>query len=296
MPAPGIREGRQQRAGGIGWQRLLALAVACGFGVAFVWANVRSWNLEDMDAYWNAAQRLRDGLPLFPAVADPGAADVFRYAPWFAWLWVPLTYLPKDVVQVAWSAILLASGAFAVGMLLRPPSVAAVCLAALLGGILVRTASTGNVQALLIAVLMYGVPRRSGPIWIGVAASLKFAPIAYALVYVGRGEWRRAAVSVAVAALLVAPALLYDLAHYPMDAGAGLSLLSIAGIVPWALVAVGCGIATVALARGRYAWVAAAVTVVGSVPRLDLYDLTYLLVAPRGPSRDAPEPAGPAVE
>lgn len=267
----------------MGWARLLALAVACGFGVAFIWANVRSWNLEDMDAYWNAAHRLRDGLPLFPAVVDPGAADVFRYAPWFAWLWIPVTYLPKVAVQVAWSAVLIASVAFAVGTILRRPSVATICLAALLGGLLIRTASTGNVQALLIAALIYGVPRRAGPVWIGIAASLKFAPLGYALVYVGRGEWRRAAASVLVAAALVAPALLYNLADYPIDPGKGLSLLSIAGVVPWALVAVACVVSALALARGRFAWLAAAVAVLSGVPRLELYDLTYLLVSMRGP-------------
>lgn len=282
--APDIQGDRPRRSG-VGWARLLALAVACGFGLAFIWANVRSWNLEDMDAYWNAAQRMRAGLPLFPAVVDPGGADVFRYAPWFAWLWVPLTYLPKVAVQVVWSAILIASAAFAVGTILRRPSVASICLAALLGGLLVRTASTGNVHALLIAALIYGVPRRAGPVWIGIAASLKFAPIAYALVYVGRGEWRRALVSLLVAVVLVAPALLYDLTDYPVDPGNGLSLLSIAGVVPWAVVAVACVVAALALARGRYAWAAASVAVLAGVPRLELYDLTYLLVAMRGRPR-----------
>ena len=293
--APGPQEDSSPQSGRVGWARLLALAVACGFGIAFVWANVRSWNLEDMDAYWNAAQRLRDGLPLFPAVADPGAADVFRYAPWFAWLWIPLTYLPKVAVQVGWSAVLLASVAVALATVLRRRSVATICLAALLGGLLVRTASTGNVHALLIAALTFGVPRRSGPVWIGIAASLKFAPIAYALVYVGRGEWRRAALSVLVAAVLVAPALLYDLGDYPIDPGAGWSLLSVAGVVPWAVVAGACAVGALALARGRYAWVAAGVAVLASVPRLELYDLTYLLVSLRGPpSQAAPSTANGA--
>jgi len=263
----------------MGWARLVTLAVACGLGVAFVWANVTSWNLEDMNAYWNAAQRLRDGLPLFPVATDPGAPEVFRYAPWFAWLWVPLTYLPKVAVQIGWTVILIACVVFVVGTVLRRPTVATICLAALLGGLLVRTASTGNVHPLLIATLMYGVPRRAGPVWIGVAASLKFAPIAYALVYVGRGEWRRAAVSVLVAAVLVAPALLYDLTNYPIAARNGLVLVSIPGLLPWAVVALLCAGAAIALARSRYASVSASVAVVASIPRPLLYDLTYLLVA-----------------
>ena len=281
-PGPGRRLSAARRPGRLGVTRILALAVAIGFGVAFVWANARSWNLEDMDAYWNAGLRLRAGLPLYPAIADPGAPDVFRYAPWFAWLWVPLTYLPKVAVEIGWSALLIGSVAFVVASILRPPSVAAACLAALLGGLLVRTASTGNVHALLIAALMYGTPRRGGPVWIGIAASLKFAPIAYALVYVGRGEWRRAATAALVTAVLVAPALLYDLSHYPLDPGSGFSLLSIAGPLPWALVALVCTVGAVRLARGRHAWLAGTVAVLAGIPRLQLYDLTYLAVCLRG--------------
>src|SRR5688500_10702625 len=90
------------------WSRLAALAVCVGMGLAFVIANVRSWELEDAEAYWSAAHRLRAGMHLYIAV--PLGADemtAYRYAPWLAWLWVPLTYLPKIVVQAGWSAILL---------------------------------------------------------------------------------------------------------------------------------------------------------------------------------------------
>ena len=291
-PGPDGAPTRAKRSGRLGWTRILALAVAIGFGVAFIWANARSWNLEDMDAYWNAALRLRAGLPLYPAIADPGAPDVFRYAPWFAWLWVPLTYLPKVAVEVGWSAVLIGSTAFVVASILRPPSVAAACLAALLGGLLVRTASTGNVHALLIAALLFGIPRRSGPVWIGIAASLKFAPIAYALVYVGRGEWRRAATAAGVTALLVAPALLYDLSHYPVDPGSGFSLLSIVGPAPWALVALACAVGAVRFGRARHAWLAATIAVLAAIPRLQLYDLTYLAVCLRGQLRSGASAAG----
>jgi hypothetical protein len=269
------------------WARLIALAICIGFGLAFVIANVPSWELEDAEAYWNAAMRLRAGEPLYVPVADPGADETiaYRYAPWLAWLWVPLTFLPKAAVQVGWSAILLAAVVIAVLPMLRLRTAAAICLAALLGGLMVRTASTGNVHALLIAGLVWGLPRRSGPVWIGMAASLKVVPIAYALVYVGRREWLRAAAAVGVAGLLWAPALLYDLSGYPAEAGDSLSLLSIAGPIPWAALAIICAGGTVWLARGRYAWAAASVAALAAIPRLQLYDLTYLLVA----ARRAPE-------
>jgi hypothetical protein len=266
-------------SGPLGAVRLITLAVCIGIGLALVIANVRSWQLEDADAYWNAAQRLRHGAQLYIPV-DPAADEMtaYRYAPWLAWLWVPLTLLPKGLVQIGWSVLLLAASAFAIVPLARQRTIAAVCLIALLGGLLVRTASTGNVHALVIAALVYGVPRRSGPIWIGLAASLKIAPIAYALVYAGRREWGRAAMALAVAAILFAPALLYDLSGFPTDPGESFSLLSLAGPVPWAAVAAGAVLGAFALARSRLAWGAASVAVLALIPRLELYGLTYLLV------------------
>lgn len=284
--------------GALGIARIVSLAICIGVGLAFVLSNVISWDLEDMDAYWNAAVRLRDGLPLYPAVPDPGAADVFRYSPWFAWLWITLTVMPKAAVQIGWSALLLGSIPISIGPLLRHRSAAAICLAALAGGLLVKTASTGNVHALLIALLVWGTGRRSGPFWIAPAASLKFAPIAYALVYAGRREWGRAIATLLLAVALVAPVLLYDLSEYPTDAGGSLSLLSIAGPVPFvALAALGV-VAALALARTRFAWGAASVAVLLLIPRLDLYGLTYLLVgltavSPRHPGSHRGLPAPP---
>lgn len=277
-PATLERQSPSGRSGRLGWAKLVALAVACGFGVALVWANIPSWELEDMDAYWQAGQRLRDGLPLYPAIADPGAADVFRYSPWFAWLWVPVTYLPKDAVQIGWSSILLVSLPLALFPVLRTRSVAAVCLGALLGGFLFKTASTGNVHVLLVAALVHGVPKRSGPLWIGVVASLKVVPIAYALVYAGRGEWGRAGLSVGVAGVLLAPMLAYDLTDYPVTTAGSFSLLIAGGPILWMAGVVVAAAAAVWLARSRFAWPAASLSALAALPRLQLYDATYLLV------------------
>jgi hypothetical protein len=257
--------------------RLLALAVAIGFGLAFVIANVRSWELEDMDAYWNAALRLKSGLPLYPPTVE-AAPDTYRYAPWLAWVWVPLTELPKAVVQVAWSVLLIGASVAAILPLARIRSAAALCLLALLGGLLVKTASTGNVHALIIAMLVYGVQRRSGWFWVGVAASIKIVPLAFVLVWLGRGQWMRAFAAILVAGILWAPALAYGIGSYPMDASGRLSLLSLVGAPVWAAVAIVAAGATLALARSRYGALAAATTMVALVPRLDFYDLTYLLV------------------
>ena len=290
--------GRPRR---IGTARLVALALCIGFGLAFVIANVRSWELEDANAYWNAALRLQHGLPLYVAV-DPNAdeAIAYRYAPWLAWLWIPLTALPKGVAQVTWSGLLIVGAAVALLPLARVRSVSAICLLFLLGGLVLRTASTGNVHVLVIASLVWGAHRRSGPLWVGVAASLKLAPLAYVLVYLGRREWRNATLAIGTFVVLTAPILLYSLANYPVDPGESLSLLSIAGPVSWALAALAAAGAAVALARGRFAWPAASVAAIAAAPRLDYYDLTYLLVglpgrlpaAPGVPTETRTEPSG----
>lgn len=266
--------------------RLVALAVVIGWSISNVAFHVAAWNLADMDAYWNAALRLREGQPLYPALADSSAADVYRYAPWFAWAWVPLTFLPKLAVGVGWSAILLAATAWALRPLMRPDLTSLAALM-LLGSFLVWGASVGNVQPLLIAALVHGLERRSGPVWVGVVASLKAVPILYALIYVGRGEWLRAATALVVAALLAAPFLLYDLSRYPAGSGDAPSpLIAISPLLFGAAVVALAGL-TVWLARrgsGLDRW-AASVTVLAALPRITLLDLPQLLVAVR-PAQD----------
>ena len=252
--------------------RLVSVAVCVGMGLALVIANLPSWELEDLDAYWNAALRLRAGEPLYIPALE--AADAYRYAPWFAWAWIPLTMLPKALVQLAWSAVLVAAVGVALWPLARRPGWAAVALLFLMGGLLVRTASTGNVHALLVAWLVWGVERRSGPAWIALAASLKAAPIALVAVYLGRRQWARAAVCAALTAALIVPMLGYDLSGYPAQPGESFSLLSLAGPAWWGVVAA----ATLAATIARPTWLVGTVAVLAALPRLLLYDLTFLLV------------------
>ncbi len=76
----------------------------------------------DVAAYWNAAERLRDGQPLYVA-GPPNASDLYRYAPWFAVAWIPLTYLPHDAVVAAWVGLMIAAAlASTVPLLWRGPT------------------------------------------------------------------------------------------------------------------------------------------------------------------------------
>ena len=256
------------------YARLVAIAIVVGVGLSQVILTVADWHLRDADAYWNAALRLRAGEPLYPPISDAEASEVYRYAPWFAWLWVPLTFLPHEVVRILWSAVLLGASAAALVPLARA---GAWLLVAFFGFILIGISGPGNVQALLVATLVWTLERRSGPVWIALAASLKVVPILFVVTYVGRREWGRAALTVLLTGILVAPMLTHDLSNYPSSPGPAAMLIA-TPIVYAAVVAVGI-VVSLRLARTRFAWLASATTVTISVPRFFIYDMTFLMAA-----------------
>ena len=252
----------------------------------------------DMDAYWEAAERLRTGQPLYrPGIETD--SDLYRYAPWFAYAWIPLTYLPKESVLIAWMALCLGASIASVAPLLREGLAGWATLAFLLPFQL-EGAAYGNVQPLLVLALLWGVPRRSGPLWIAIGASLKMVPILLLVVYAARGEWRRVAEGVALTAILVAPILLFDLSGYSTAIGAGqFSLLTVSPSLFVAVALVGIG-AAYALGRTRYAWAAASVATMLALPRFLLYEISFAVVglaseqgrAQRTRQRDGPPPGG----
>jgi hypothetical protein len=249
--------------------RSLALAILLGYFAYTVASWFLVWNPADAGAYYDAANRLLHGGDLYSAV-NPEAHEVYRYAPWFAVAWIPLTALPRDLVLHAWSLLMLACAAVAVWPLLRRPTWTAVALAVLVGQTLVETAMFGNAQPLLIAVLAWTAWRRSLPVWVGAAASLKLVPLAFVLVWLPRRRWLPAAIALGVFALLMAPMLAFDLAGYVTDPGTGLFSLYRITPVLWGVVAAVLALVTALLAyRGSpWAWIAAAVLMYFALPRV----------------------------
>jgi Glycosyltransferase family 87 len=267
--------------------RTVALALIIGIGIFNLEKSVVGWTLSDAEAYWNAAMRLRAGGDLYPALGSVDASDVYRYAPWFAWLAVPFTFLPIQLAGAIWSAILLAASGIALVPLIKAR---AWLVVALFLPILVGISALGNVQALLIAWLIHGVERRSGPVWIALAASLKIFPILLATVYAGRREWTRVATTLLLTLLLWAPALLYDLRGYATEPGHAASLVLMP--VLYALVVGGAVLVAFWLARTRYRWLSAATTVVLALPRLFVYDVTFVMLGVL-PARQFAAPGDP---
>jgi hypothetical protein len=249
----------------------------------------------DVTAYYHAAERLRDGGTLYAAGAA-NASDLYRYAPWFAAAWIPATFLPIEAVAAAWVGLMAVAALLSTLPLLRlgPTGWAAF---AFFTPLQLQGAVFGNVQPLLVLLLVWGVNRRGGPLWVAIGASLKLVPIALALVYAGRGEWRKAGLTLALTALLVTPMLLFDLSGYStapgpnQDSLAGVSLLL---FLPVAAVALA---GAYLLARGRHGWTAGAFAMIASLPRLLSYESSFLLIgladlyrAGGGRARDARPP------
>ena len=213
---------------------------------------------------------------------------MYRYAPWFAYAWVPLTFIPRDLVVGGWVALMLAAAAAStIPLLWRGPTGWAAF--ALLAPFQLESALYGNVQPALVLALLWGIERRSGPIWIAAAASLKGLPLLFAITYAGRGEWRRAGLALLVTAVLVVPTLLVDLSTYPTGTGhAQLSLLEQSPVL-FVVVVAGAAVAAFAAARSRYAWLASAVAVLAAFPRLLTYEIGFLLVGLAKPASSVEE-------
>jgi hypothetical protein len=271
--------------------RLIVIALLVGVGINHLYWALTDWNLVDMNVYWDAAHRLRAGESLYANGANTFHA--YRYAPWFAAAWVPLTYLPKAAVGFAWSAVLLAASAAVLWPLFRLRTTPALLLFVLMLPLLVPMASGGNVQPLMVAALLFGLPRRSGPLWVALAASLKVAPILFVLVYLGRREWTKAAITVLIAVALLAPALVMGLSPTTVDAGPVAALPAISPVL-YVVVAITASIAALVVSARwpAYGPIASASASIIALPRLFLSDLTTLLAGV--PSPGAPVPEGSA--
>ena len=270
------------------WLGALAIGLLSLFAALDIWLRRENWQFEDVRAYWDAAMRLREGLPLYGGTDDPNSYEVFRYAPWFAYLWVPLTYLPRAAAELVWGGVLGGSALAVLFALVRLRTAAAVALAVLLLPMFHSLVQVGNVQPLLVAVLAFGVSRRGGPLWIAAAASLKATPILYTLVYVARREWVKVGLTLLLAAALLAPMLLTDLGAYQTDPGASFSLYYYVSPLAWAVAAGAAVLLATWLAwqRSEWLWVATAVAVALLAPRAHPTYATFLVVGLLAGTRD----------
>jgi len=219
-----------------------------------VGAAAATWNLVDFHVYMEAANRIRDGEPLYPAGASTDSLT-YRYASWFAYLLVPLTFLPEPIVAAAWTVACIGALVAIAGPYVASRNGDAIAFGLLCLTVLVWEAGSGNVGVILIALIMHTARGAAGPVAIGIFASLKFFPILYALAYVKQRQWGRAALAVGVAAALAIPTLLEDLSGYPFSAGSTISLFGISPVL-WGVVLVAALVLALRSSRWTWSWTA----------------------------------------
>lgn len=250
---------------------LLTLLLLMRLGQAFT-----NWDGADFEVYRRAAHSwVSTGNPY--AFAGTSGLETYRYAPWFAALWIPLGSLPRDPLLVAWVLVLLGMTGAIMLHLLHEHGEQALPLALLAGCLFVSTTAGGNVQPLMVGMLYFGLHRRSGPVWVGVAASLKIVPILYVIPWLMRGEWRKVIVAVGIMAALWAPALLFSMPTAISDPG----VAEYPSPLLWVLLASSALAAAAVLGRTRFAWLAAGAAALLAVPRLLPLDFTIILAAAR---------------
>ena len=272
--------------------RLVATALLLGVALSQVIFYLMPFEPVDATSYTWAGEAWRTvGNPYAEAPTVVDGNPIYRYAPWFAVPWVWLSLLPHDVVERAWAVLMAACGVIAVVPMFQAHGVRALPFGGFMLGWLVAIGLNGNVQPAIVAVLAWTLERKWGPLAIAACASLKAVPILFAVVYAGRGEWRKVAVTVALTGVLVAPMLLFEIPGLSTAPGESYSLFATSPIT-WIVVAIGAVLATVAAARSRYAWAVAGTAVALALPRAFLYDVTFL--APGAPRSAAARPAEPS--
>jgi hypothetical protein len=228
----------------------------------------------DLQAYWLAADRLSHGAQLYDTTGLTGYQE-YRYAPWLAAIFWMFGGLPRSLVDAAWVSVALVTIAWLAWPMRR--SLTGIILAGLIVPQMIEYAWLGNIDAyVLAAIALYG--SRFGPVLVGIAASLKIAPIGFVLVYAWRREWRRMAVAIVTALVLWAPALAFDLSLWqltftPSSPFAYSPVLGIAWITA-ALLA-----ATAVFRRSPV--LAGALVAITLTPRIHLYTAGILVIPAR---------------
>lgn len=286
----------QRAAPPVDWRRaarlaLFALAVIGGLaGIGVLYFQVEGGILDDVRAYYDAGARLNAGLPLYPAGADPDAAEFYRYPPLLAILFRPLALLPYEAAAAIWLGVVLASLIGTVWWI-GPRRPATWLAAGILGAPLAWAVAIGQAQVPLTLLSALGAP------WsVALAANIKLFPALLVVWWIGRRNWR----ALAVFAAWMAGLSLVQFVLEPrgsIDFLATLSLEQVGQVrnfspyvvspVLWAvLLAAGIGLA-LRLAPTRYGWAAAVALSVLATPRLLLYMLITLLAGLHQPGLPA---------
>jgi hypothetical protein len=273
----------------------LALAEVAGLGALAglwaLWLHLTTDPLADVRAYYDAGVRLNDGLPLYPAYANPDVAEFYRYPPLLAIAFRPLALLPFPAAAAFWEAVVVASLVATVWWI-GPRRRTTWLALGMLGLPIAWAVAIGQAQVPVTFLTALAAP------WsIALAANVKLFPALVALWWIGRREWRPLGLFLAYTAGLVLLQLALEpqatvdflgtLTLQQVGEVRNLSPYAISPLLWAALVVVGVLLA-LRLAPRRWGWAAAVALSVLATPRLLVYMLMTLLAAlGRDERRDA---------
>lgn len=229
----------------------------------------------DAMAYHGAAERLLAGDPLYPRTS-PDDPIAYRYAPWFAFAFIPFASL-GDAGMALWYAIVAFAALYVVIATFRLGGHAGLVLG-LLALPTLGAVPGGNAGVPMLALL---IATRLHPVGVGIAASLKVYPLLLVAGYVAERRWRDVALAIGTATVLWAPALAFDLSGYVTSpGGGGISLYAVHPLLWAAQDAILFGaVAWLALRRSRWTWLALAAAVPLVPPRIYLAGIGYFTAA-----------------
>lgn len=212
----------------------------------------------------------------------------YRYPPLLAMV-IPILGWPP-----LWYTLIAIATVIPIWVAYRVSGPAGLLPAALLIGAWGQQLLNGNVQAIVVALLVVVPFRgRNGAIGLALATMLKIHPALAVVWYAGRQEWRLLVwygSAMLVLTLIQLPWLPEMVDFYLNDPTAtetipGMSLRAI-GVMPWIVGTVAVGVAALWFARTRYGWLLATVLQLVALPRVLLVNLALLLAAPL-PRREA---------
>ena len=267
---------------------LFALAVVGALaGLGVLWIHLAGDPLSDARAYYDAGARLNAGLPLYPADADPNAAEYYRYPPLLAIAFRPLALLPFPAAAAIWEVIVIASLAgtlWRVGLRRRETWLAV----GILGLPIAWCVAIGQAQVPLTFLTAVGAP------WsIALASNLKLFPALVAIWWIGRRDRRAVGVfaawtaGLALLQLVLEPQATLDfLATLTLEQVGDVRNISPYAVSPllWAVLVVAGIVLALRLAPTRWGWAAAVALSVLATPRLLVYMLMTLLATLRAPT------------
>jgi Glycosyltransferase family 87 len=244
--------------------------------------------LVDIHAYYEAAQRLNSGLPLYAAQGDVNSSHYYFYPPLLAIVFRPLALLPFEAAAIAWEVAMAAAlGAtlWLLGLRRRRTWIAV----GLLGGPIAWSITVGQAQVLVSLLLIVGNPAA-----VALAAQIKLFPALVALYWIGRRDWRSLGRFVIWSVVLVLAQLVLEpngsiafLSNTNVGLVGDINNLSPYAISPilWLGLAIVGLVATLRLAPTRAGWAMAITYSVLATPRLLEYVLMTLLAAIREPKQ-----------